>query len=142
MSFFFFKQKTAYEMRISDWSSDVCSSDLVQPVVEGDRVVAEEVLKAGRARDEGQQAVAEELAHAVGGVEVDIVGPADAERHAGIAPGLAVAGAAHGAPAVHAVDVGVPTGQEGGRRLYQPPPVVAPSRRERKRAVEGKMWAE
>src|SRR3546814_1865228 len=28
--FFFFKQKTAYEMRISDWSSDVCSSDLTQ----------------------------------------------------------------------------------------------------------------
>src|SRR3546814_5203159 len=31
--FFFFKQKTAYEMRISDWSSDVCSSDLVLGVV-------------------------------------------------------------------------------------------------------------
>src|SRR3546814_6804406 len=29
--FFFFKQKTAYEMRISDWSSDVCSSDLPAP---------------------------------------------------------------------------------------------------------------
>src|SRR3546814_6805532 len=29
--FFFFKQKTAYEMRISDWSSDVCSSDLLRP---------------------------------------------------------------------------------------------------------------
>src|SRR3546814_6619126 len=29
-SFFFFKQKTAYEMRISDWSSDVCSSDLTR----------------------------------------------------------------------------------------------------------------
>src|SRR3546814_1140546 len=29
MCVFFFKQKTAYEMRISDWSSDVCSSDLV-----------------------------------------------------------------------------------------------------------------
>src|SRR3546814_3650207 len=28
--FFFFKQKTAYDMRISDWSSDVCSSDLQQ----------------------------------------------------------------------------------------------------------------
>src|SRR3546814_21152053 len=28
LSFFFFKQKTAYDMRISDWSSDVCSSDL------------------------------------------------------------------------------------------------------------------
>src|SRR3546814_1276825 len=30
--FFFFKQKTAYEMRISDWSSDVCSSDLHSPL--------------------------------------------------------------------------------------------------------------
>src|SRR3546814_10751647 len=32
--FFFFKQKTAYEMRISDWSSDVCSSDLDMKGVE------------------------------------------------------------------------------------------------------------
>src|SRR3546814_3986770 len=31
--FFFFKQKTAYEMRISDWSSDVCSSDLQSRLV-------------------------------------------------------------------------------------------------------------
>src|SRR3546814_5669090 len=31
--FFFFKQKTAYEMRISDWSSDVCSSDLMAPLL-------------------------------------------------------------------------------------------------------------
>src|SRR3546814_3908362 len=31
--FFFFKQKTAYEMRISDWSSDVCSSDLKDALV-------------------------------------------------------------------------------------------------------------
>src|SRR3546814_4179682 len=29
LSFFFFKQKTAYDLRISDWSSDVCSSDLI-----------------------------------------------------------------------------------------------------------------
>src|SRR3546814_1419922 len=46
--FFFFKQKTAYEMRISDWSSDVCSSDLVesealvgavgQPLIEAEAV--------------------------------------------------------------------------------------------------------
>src|SRR3546814_6159095 len=39
--FFFFKQKTAYEMRISDWSSDVCSSDLTvryAGVVEGPSV--------------------------------------------------------------------------------------------------------
>src|SRR3546814_15691996 len=33
MFFFFFKQKTAYEMRISDWSSDVCSSDLQATLV-------------------------------------------------------------------------------------------------------------
>src|SRR3546814_2829307 len=32
--FFFFKQKTAYEMRISDWSSDVCSSDLADQVAQ------------------------------------------------------------------------------------------------------------
>src|SRR3546814_12377995 len=32
--FFFFKQKTAYEMRISDWSSDVCSSDLLVQLFE------------------------------------------------------------------------------------------------------------
>src|SRR3546814_3987454 len=36
--FFFFKQKTAYEMRISDWSSDVCSSDL-SVAAEGDIIV-------------------------------------------------------------------------------------------------------
>src|SRR3546814_15680781 len=45
--FFFFKQKTAYEMRISDWSSDVCSSDLlvrdgVSAEGEGDRLVEEQ----------------------------------------------------------------------------------------------------
>src|SRR3546814_9303823 len=60
--FFFFKQKTAYEMRISDWSSDVCSSDLVameqhgrphahgQPLHGGDRRLAE----IGDGADEGE----------------------------------------------------------------------------------------
>src|SRR3546814_10778354 len=40
---FFFKQKTAYEMRISDWSSDVCSSDLCggSPAFTGSRLVSE-----------------------------------------------------------------------------------------------------
>src|SRR3546814_1623383 len=38
--FFFFKQKTAYEMRISDWSSDVCSSDLTGGRLSGDGGVA------------------------------------------------------------------------------------------------------
>src|SRR3546814_20193 len=36
MLFFFFKQKTAYEMRISDWSSDVCSSDLLHDIADLD----------------------------------------------------------------------------------------------------------
>src|SRR3546814_2673335 len=37
---FFFKQKTAYEMRISDWSSDVCSSDLPAHLAREDDLVA------------------------------------------------------------------------------------------------------
>src|SRR3546814_3036940 len=35
LAFLFFKQKTAYEMRISDWSSDVCSSDLMARLIQG-----------------------------------------------------------------------------------------------------------
>src|SRR3546814_3144217 len=48
MSYFFFKHKTAYEMRISDWSSDVCSSDLG----EHDDVVAHAVVpRVGQVQD-------------------------------------------------------------------------------------------
>src|SRR3546814_3444373 len=46
--FFFLKQKTAYEMRISDWSSDVCSSDLFPDGCGGSGGV-QELAKAGRA---------------------------------------------------------------------------------------------
>src|SRR3546814_19893421 len=46
--FFFFKQKTAYEMRISDWSSDVCSSDLDERGIE----------PAGRGRGNPEQVIA------------------------------------------------------------------------------------
>src|SRR3546814_17616976 len=45
--FFFFKQKTAYEMRISDWSSDVCSSDLLPAAELADRLFG--LLAAARA---------------------------------------------------------------------------------------------
>src|SRR3546814_5120853 len=50
----FFKQKTAYEMRISDWSSDVCSSDLI-----ADRVIADmpHVQLAARVREHRQAVV-------------------------------------------------------------------------------------
>src|SRR3546814_9551798 len=56
--FFLFKHKTAYEMRISDWSSDVCSSDLIgcagsgAPL--GSRLHPHPVLPAQFHRDEGQ----------------------------------------------------------------------------------------
>src|ERR1044071_10462293 len=45
MTFYYLKQKTAYEISTSDWSSDVCSSDLAQPVAVE--------LAVGRARDVG-----------------------------------------------------------------------------------------
>src|SRR3546814_18392318 len=44
---FFFKQKTAYEMRISDWSSDVCSSDLRQPLRQCARAGGDEEAREG-----------------------------------------------------------------------------------------------
>src|SRR3546814_1010522 len=48
---FFFKQKTAYEMRISDWSSDVCSSDLSDSFLEQGEIVSTR----GRKEDSGQR---------------------------------------------------------------------------------------
>src|SRR3546814_7680139 len=58
-SFFVFKQKTAYEMRISDWSSDVCSSDLEAPA---DPLVlaARKIDRAGIDADQFTRAVADE----------------------------------------------------------------------------------
>src|SRR3546814_2022610 len=44
--FFFFKQKTAYEMRISDWSSDVCSSDLAIGIGLGVALAADHIVMA------------------------------------------------------------------------------------------------
>src|SRR3546814_8044682 len=49
---FFFKQKTAYEMRISDWSSDVCSSDLQPGIVE--RTKRHAARRTGHALRHGQ----------------------------------------------------------------------------------------
>src|SRR3546814_6197470 len=68
--FFFFKQKTAYEVRISDWSSDVCSSDLRHAALR--RILGVEVPRRRQQRKPGQVALAaqreaerEETAHAV-----------------------------------------------------------------------------
>src|SRR3546814_14732873 len=71
--FFFFKQKTAYEMRISDWSSDVCSSDLSGgfPAASlGGRDDAADdgvVVKTGARRGGGEAGVGGEA-----GIEIDL----------------------------------------------------------------------
>src|SRR3546814_12266982 len=60
MVFFFFKQKTAYELRISDWSSDVCSSDLpARDVVLGHRprAAADRAVPDGDRADRGCRGV-------------------------------------------------------------------------------------
>src|SRR3546814_6249959 len=54
--FFFFKQKTAYEMRISDWSSDVCSSDLSWHLAENRSGGRKRLRIEGKAPCEGQAA--------------------------------------------------------------------------------------
>src|SRR3546814_4238996 len=55
INFFFFKQKTAYEMRISDWSSDVCSSDLTAIVDIRKAAVPDVFEKMSRAASEIEQ---------------------------------------------------------------------------------------
>src|SRR3546814_10519308 len=56
--FFFFKQKTAYEMRISDWSSDVCSSDLRVQTRYPARNLLADSAPADRIRDDQRPAAA------------------------------------------------------------------------------------
>src|SRR3546814_5095501 len=107
---FFFKQKTAYEMRISDWSSDVCSSDLLDP------------------------ALAERQRHIGGAVQDDVehrVERAVAQR---LAPGDEVAGGV----VEQSVDRPVlPSGQEHGLdRLRIADVAREPARPSRKVVVE------
>src|SRR3546814_18790206 len=107
--FFFFRQKTAYEMRISDWSSDVCSSDLDVPVV----------AKATRAAQAGG------VQQAVSGQQVQLFAPSQQPQNLALpSPGEAkpqtdasadplscVTGAAgHRALPVHAPQPGLPAG--------------------------------
>src|SRR3546814_1824829 len=71
--FFFFKQKTAYEMRISDWSSDVCSSDLINDEA-GEAVVAASDGKAAYfrcdiAQEEDVKALVAQTLAAFGGLD-------------------------------------------------------------------------
>src|SRR3546814_5133313 len=77
MSFFFFKQKTAYEMRISDWSSGVCSSDLdefavvlAEADVRGARTVAERI-RTRFLEERGEAAAAQHCTLSIGLAEAD-----------------------------------------------------------------------
>src|SRR3546814_8919331 len=59
--FFFFKQKTAYDMRISDWSSDVCSSDLFELRLFGNMRVDGAISAHPSASEPGRESVGERV---------------------------------------------------------------------------------
>src|SRR3546814_5366056 len=65
--FVVFKQKTAYDMRISDWSSDVCSSDLTSVVVIAVPAILRRAGRVVGARASGDAAVIDEFRHRQGG---------------------------------------------------------------------------
>src|SRR3546814_5296897 len=65
--FFFFKQKTAYELRISDWSSDVCSSDLAAVSGPAPRDPAEQHLRRRHRPPGGRSRAAVAVPQAAGG---------------------------------------------------------------------------
>src|SRR3546814_6699817 len=86
MCFFCFKQKTAYEIRISDWSSDVCSSDLVFLAL-GDLGLCADVLQQG-AQERLLQGKAGDI-EVARGLHPDLAGGAGEEVVQGAVAGLA-----------------------------------------------------
>src|SRR3546814_10528536 len=131
---FFFKQKTAYDMRISDWSSDVCSSDLLDGNVEAaGRLVHEYEARLGHQVARDLQA----LLHAAREVFRPVVDAAEVELHLGqpvlrlVPDGTVVAGGA--GPGAHAAlgPVAPPQAPAPPRGLGSPPPPPAPTGRER-----------
>src|SRR3546814_9452729 len=74
--FVFFKQKTAYEMRISDWSSDVCSSDLRRqaPVASARAAIPASTTSRSRTAPAGPRPVAGSHARGSGNVGVQAAG--------------------------------------------------------------------
>src|SRR3546814_8249694 len=71
---FLFKQKTAYEMRISDWSSDVCSSDLAvigHGAADGQQIAMEQPGGEQLADDEADAPRIAEIIHVAGAVRID-----------------------------------------------------------------------
>src|SRR3546814_11031488 len=97
---FFFKQKTAYDMRISDWSSDVCSSDLGAGRA-ADVAMAALLRHVGALDDQGWTALGDTPARptlknvrgtAVGAIRTAGLGPGDAGDRKNGASGKSVAG--------------------------------------------------
>src|SRR3546814_6937951 len=87
--FFFFKQKTAYEMRISDWSSDVCSSDLpigtrvpIELIRNGKRMTVTAVV--------GERPSEQKLAESLGGDFSEEGAPADNDQAAQAGLGISL----------------------------------------------------
>src|SRR3546814_17962800 len=72
---FFFKQKTAYEMRISDWSSDVCSSDLIALAREGKREFLAQAQPPGHVGDHLHAHLLGEM------IEIDVAALVNALSH-------------------------------------------------------------
>src|SRR3546814_18239329 len=126
LSFFFFKQKTAYEMRISDWSSDVCSSDLGGKAAAAPAAKAEAAAPAPAARSEESVDTVTTLSPAVRrlvlehGLDPTKLKGSGKDGRLTKADVLAAANAAPATAAPPAPSAAAPT----------PPPTCAPARRE------------
>src|SRR3546814_10547362 len=77
LCFFFFKQKTAYEMRISDWSSDVCSSDLLTLIA---TAVALGASEGCRLRSKTEHVIRSKSEHSSRGLRSDHGGRSEERR--------------------------------------------------------------
>src|SRR3546814_3186561 len=93
----FYRQKPAYGVRISDWSSDGCSSDLMLPAPPRSSIYVSVIVAACNAQEYLGDAVRSALAPADGGVEILIVDDASTDRtrqiaeyHAGRDPRIRV----------------------------------------------------
>src|SRR3546814_10516418 len=116
--FFFFKQKTAYEMRISDWSSDVCSSDLGLAAIDRVEQQAFElrralhgVLHRRRRQAIGRAGIARLQDHLVGG---------EGTRQRQLRPDLAGKAPHLGATSCGCASTSMPTIRTAGSRAAEP----------------------
>src|SRR3546814_15075633 len=122
---FFFKQKTAYEMRISDWSSDVCSSDLLHRHVS--RALLERQVARPRVARIGEEGALVDIEVAVDRIERDDPRQDGLVRRDEITDGDEVAGtaAADRRPDLGVLEVGLRVVESRLRALHDRKSVVA-----------------